>query len=85
MVFMFFLCISDFTDNKTQMQVMFFIDYSCIFVSFCISIFILSVSYHSVINKDLSTLEQFLWGLLYTVILYILYILLTNTCPDLHI
>ena len=43
----------------------------CIFVSFCISIYILSVSYHSVIHMDLSTLEQFPWGLLYTVISYI--------------
>ena len=71
MVLMFFLCISDFTDNKMQMWVILFIDYSCIFVSFCMSIFILSVSTYSVINMSLSTLEQFLWGLLYTVLLYI--------------
>ena len=71
MVLMFFLCISDFTNNKTQMLVILFIDYSCIFVSFCLSIFILSVSTYSVIHMGLSTLEQFLLRFLYTVLLCI--------------
>ena len=48
-----------FHRNKTQMQVIFLLTIFCIFVSFCISIYILSASYHSVIHIGLSTLEQF--------------------------
>ena len=71
MVLMFFLCISDFTHDKTQMLVILFIDYSCIFVSFCLTTFILFVSTNSVINMHLSTLEQFLLRFVYTVLLCI--------------